>query len=78
MDTSAAQQYHSYLLRIWKARADHEIWRASLEQVGSGEQRSFASLPALFEYLQQVTQTPDDLPGRRANRRSSERRIITK
>ena len=67
MGPSDARQYRSYLLRIWKARADHETWRASLERVGSGERCSFASLPALFEYLQQVTQTLDDLPGRRAN-----------
>jgi len=67
MDTAAAHQYYSYLLRIWKVRADHETWRASLERVGSGERRSFATLPALFDYLQQVTQTPDDLQGRRAN-----------
>ncbi len=31
------------------------VWRASLVQVGSGEQRNFASLEALFGYLEMVT-----------------------
>jgi hypothetical protein len=55
MDALDARQYRSYLLRIWMARTDHDTWRASLERVGGSERRSFASLPALFEYLEAIT-----------------------
>ena len=60
MDALAARQYRSYLLRVWKVRTDHETWRASLERVGSGERHNFASLQALFEYLDGITQNPPE------------------
>jgi hypothetical protein len=60
MDALAARHYCSYLLRVWKARTDHETWRASLERVGNGERRNFASLQALFEYLDGITQNPPE------------------
>ena len=44
----------SYLLRLWQA--EHEgalVWRASLESVHTGERRGFASLAALYAFLQQ-------------------------
>jgi hypothetical protein len=45
--------YHAYLLRLWKAGADAEgPWRASLESPVTGERRGFATLPALFAYLE--------------------------
>lgn len=62
--------YLSFLLRLWRVEPGGEQaggWRASLERVGSGELRGFTSLKGLFEYLQQITQPPDELPGRRAN-----------
>ena len=59
-NTYSSQDYRSYLLRIWKARSDHETWRASLERVGSGDRRSFASLGALFEFLEETTR---NMPG---------------
>ena len=58
MDALEASHYRSYLLRIWQVREDHEIWRASLERVGSDERRNFASLQALFDYLEITTQNP--------------------
>jgi hypothetical protein len=60
MDALEVRQYRSYLLRIWQARSDHETWRASLERVGSGERCNFASLQALFEYLNETTQNPPE------------------
>ena len=59
------QDYRSYLLRLWKAREDHETWRASLERVDTGERRGFASLGALYEFLQAVT---GDVPGTQERR----------
>jgi hypothetical protein len=55
MDSIDLYQYRSYLLRIWRVRVEDETWRASLERIGSGERRSFASLQALFEYLVETT-----------------------
>jgi len=44
--------YLSYLLRLWPTRSHEEqVWRASLEQAGSGQMQGFASLQALFDYL---------------------------
>ncbi|MBN1484802.1 MAG: hypothetical protein JXA37_08780 [Chloroflexia bacterium] len=44
--------YRSYLLRLWPTRShEEEVWRASLEQAGSGQMSGFASLQALFDYL---------------------------
>ena len=45
--------YASYLLRLWRAEeGGRRVWRASLERVHGGEQRSFASLQALIAYLE--------------------------
>lgn len=45
--------YIAYLLRMWQEERDGQlIWRASLEAPGPGERHAFASLEALFEFLQ--------------------------
>ena len=44
--------YHSYLLRLWRIEGEGEHWRASLEDVQSGELYGFADLAALHEYLE--------------------------
>jgi len=44
--------YQSYLLRIWKEEPDGE-WRASLQNVASGECRNYANLNELNDYLSQ-------------------------
>ena len=45
--------YHSYLLRMWRVKAaEGDAWRATLEDVQSGELHGFADLAALLEYLQ--------------------------
>lgn len=48
--------YLSYLLRLWQTR-DREmcIWRASLEQPGTGVRQGFASLEDLMAFLEAQT-----------------------
>lgn len=51
--------YASYLLRLWRAEeGGRRVWRASLERVQGGEQRSFAGLEALIAFLQARFGTP--------------------
>lgn len=48
--------YQSYLLRMWQTTdGDQVIWRASLDSPGTGERLSFASLEALFAFLEVQT-----------------------
>ncbi len=51
--------YHSYLIRIWKENARVE-WRASAQDVASGEFKYFASLVDLYHFLEH---TPDNCDG---------------
>lgn len=51
------RDYHSYLLRIWRVKEDGDAWRASLEEVRSGELRGFSNLAALLSYLEGVIST---------------------
>lgn len=44
--------YHSYLLRLWRVRNDGENWRASLEDVQTGELHGFQDLAALQRFLE--------------------------
>lgn len=54
--------YHSYLVRLWKESAGSE-WRASIQDITSGECRYFSQLGELFQYLEQVPETaPLDRP----------------
>lgn len=56
----AAIQYQSYLLRLWKVRADSTpIWRASLESPMTGQREGFASVRDLILYL--AEQCDEDL-----------------
>ena len=44
--------YRSYVLRLWRSSTEEgALWRASLEDVQTGERVGFASLEALMEYL---------------------------
>ena len=50
------QVYFSYLLRLWKAGTGQgAAWRASLEEIPTGERRDFASLDDLVGYLREQT-----------------------
>lgn len=45
--------YHSFLLRMWLVKnGDQGRWRASLEDVQSGELRGFVELEDLLGYLE--------------------------
>lgn len=62
--TGATTGYSSYLLRLWKEEGQGGACRASLEDVGTGEQRGFASLDDLHIFLYQqmeVIQPADQL-----------------
>lgn len=46
-------RYLAYLLRLWQVRDKGQVgWRASTENVHTGEQRSFAGLAELFTFLE--------------------------
>ena len=47
----SAKGKRSYLLRLWCAEPLDGCWRASLEDVRTGERLGFASLELLFVYL---------------------------
>ena len=47
--------YHSYLLRLWRVKGDGDHWRASLEDVQTGELCGFAEFKALVKYLEVLT-----------------------
>jgi len=50
------RNYLSYLLRIWQAGTGEGAgWRASLEEIPTGERRAFASLDDLVGYLREQT-----------------------
>jgi hypothetical protein len=50
------KRYYAYVLRLWLARdSDQPQWHTSLEDTRNGERRGFASLAALFEFLNQQT-----------------------
>ncbi len=49
-----SSDYHSYLLRLWRVRDDGENWRASLEDVQSGNLHGFQNLAALQHFLEDL------------------------
>lgn len=49
--------YVSFLLRLWSSESQEEThWRASLQEVRSGEQYGFDTLGDLFQFLDLLTQ----------------------
>ena len=52
-----SNDYHSYLLRLWRVRDDGHHWRASLEDVQTGELHGFEHLGGLLDYLEALTTT---------------------
>ena len=49
----AQSDYHSYLLRMWRVKDETGgSWRATLEEVESGELLGFPDLAALLGYLE--------------------------
>ena len=50
----------SYLVRLWATGVAHQrVWRASLEDVQSGQRRGFANLEQLFVFLMEQTEHGD-------------------
>ena len=48
--------YAAYLLRLWQVKEKGKTtWQASLQSPQARERRAFASLDALFDFLQQQT-----------------------
>ncbi len=46
-------RYAAYLLRLWQVTGDRRlIWRASLEDVCTGERHGFADLEQLIAFLE--------------------------
>lgn len=66
--------YSAYLLRLWYEEGTVS-WRATLENVHTGEQTGFANLEKLFAYLRQQTQAI--LPENTFNAPQSERKEKT-
>ena len=56
--------YYSFLLRLWQVKENGgQEWRATLENVESGEKRGFTSVEGLLAYLSQVTTKMDKTSG---------------
>jgi hypothetical protein len=54
------RNYHSYLLRLWRVKEDGEDWRATLEDVVTGELRGFTDLATLMAYLKELDTLKQD------------------
>jgi len=52
--------YLSFLLRLWQVKGEGPGWRASLEDVQSGELLGFTGLAELVAYLQALTGAGDE------------------
>lgn len=53
MDGALGQPYRAYMLRLRRTGDDHPVWRASLEEVVSGELTVFPSLDAMLVWLKE-------------------------
>ena len=67
MGTDKGQQFVlSYVLRMWRTRnGERSVWRASLQDVRSGERMGFAGLDEVARFLRaQTGYTPGEERGR--------------
>ncbi len=62
--------YRSYLLRLWLEPNDPPEWRAMLESPSSGERHGFASLKALFDFVEQDTERLEGETSTRISRKT--------
>jgi hypothetical protein len=61
--TKERPDYLAYQLRLWRVCSGGRLaWRVSLKSARTGEDRSFAGLDDLFDFLRQQTGVPPD-PG---------------
>ncbi len=61
-------RYRSYLLRLWETGSDEKaVWRASVENPMTKQRQSFATLEALFAFLEaQIDEQADQKPDKDA------------
>jgi hypothetical protein len=60
VDVKKGTDYYSFLLRLWRVKEyGGQGWRASLENLESGEKRGFACLEELLIYLSQAAAQED-------------------
>jgi hypothetical protein len=56
---SHPQDYQSYLLRLWRvSEGGYWTWRASLQDVATAQRHSFASLEAMFGWVESQISAP--------------------
>ena len=54
------EPYLAYMLRLWPVDVAGRVnWRASLQDVTSGQKHGFENLDALFEFLRMETSDKD-------------------
>ena len=55
--TDRPREYQSYLLRLWRTGTGASVvWRASVEDIRTGQWHSFASLSAAYRFLDHQTE----------------------
>ncbi len=60
------RRYVAFLVRLWSVHPNGElVWRASAENVHTGERHGFADLTALFDFLRAVVEEEPPAPGQR-------------
>lgn len=60
------EEYHSYLLRLWRVQTNGHIWRALLEDIATGERQGFSSLSKLIVFLEMLSGEGEQ-PGKEAS-----------
>jgi hypothetical protein len=57
------RERRAYVLRLWPSESEGKrVWRATLQNPFSAEQRTFASLRALFAFLEAQTEGSPQVP----------------
>ncbi len=60
------RRYVAFLVRLWSVHHDGElVWRASAENVHTGERRAFADMTALFDFLRAAVAAEPPPPDQR-------------
>ena len=59
------RSYRAYLLRMWREPHDGR-WRATLEDPNTADRRAFGGMPALIQFLQDITAEEGGVPETRA------------
>ena len=54
--------YRAYLLRLRRTDGTYPTWRASLDEVATGERHTFALLDEMFAWLREETRGGDSAP----------------